>query len=60
MSPFEALYDRKCNTPMSWDNPIERTSIGSDLLKEMEEMMKRIKNSLKVVEIGRKFMQKRT
>jgi hypothetical protein len=21
MSPFEALYGRKCNTPVSWDNP---------------------------------------
>ena len=24
MSPFEALYGRKCNTPMSWDNPIDK------------------------------------
>jgi hypothetical protein len=21
MSPFEALYGRKCNMPVSWDNP---------------------------------------
>jgi hypothetical protein len=21
MSPFEALYGRKCNTPVRWDNP---------------------------------------
>jgi hypothetical protein len=24
MSPFEALYGRKCNTPVSWDDPIDR------------------------------------
>jgi hypothetical protein len=22
MSPFEALYGRKCSTPVSWDNPL--------------------------------------
>jgi hypothetical protein len=43
MSPFEALYDRKCNMPVSWDNPVERTIVGPDLLKKMEEQMERIK-----------------
>jgi hypothetical protein len=37
MSPFEALYGRKCNMPMSWDNPTDRVVVGLDLLKEMEE-----------------------
>jgi hypothetical protein len=37
MSPFEALYGRKCNTPVSWDNPTDRVVIGLDLLREMEE-----------------------
>jgi hypothetical protein len=23
MSSFEALYGRKCNTPVSWDNPTD-------------------------------------
>jgi hypothetical protein len=48
MSPFEALYGRKCNTPMSWDNPIDRAIIGPDFLKEMEEKMTRIRHNLKV------------
>jgi hypothetical protein len=37
MSLFEALYGRKCNTPVSWDNPADRAVIGPDLLKEMED-----------------------
>jgi hypothetical protein len=37
MRPFEALYDRKCSTPVSWVNPTNRALIGSELLKEMEE-----------------------
>jgi hypothetical protein len=37
MSHFEALYGRKCNTLMSWDNPTYRAIVGPYLLKEMEE-----------------------
>jgi hypothetical protein len=48
MSLFEALYDRKCNTPVSWDNPTDKGVVGLDLLKEMQEKMTRIKKNLKV------------
>jgi hypothetical protein len=36
MSPFEALYGIKCNTPVSWDNLADRTVFGPDFLREME------------------------
>jgi hypothetical protein len=39
MIPFEALYGRKCDTPVSWDNPADREVVGTELLKEMEEQM---------------------
>jgi hypothetical protein len=39
MSPFEALYVKKCNTKISWDNPVDRAVVGIDLLREMEEKM---------------------
>jgi hypothetical protein len=48
MSPFEALYGRKCNTLVSWDNPTDRSVVGPELLKEMEEKMLKIKQNLKV------------
>jgi hypothetical protein len=35
MSPFETLYGRKCNTLVSWDNPVDKVVIGIDLLKKM-------------------------
>ena len=28
ISPFEALYGRKCNTPTSWNNPVDRVVRG--------------------------------
>ena len=36
MSPFEILYKNKCNTTVSWDNPVDRVLIGPELLQEME------------------------
>jgi hypothetical protein len=47
MSPFEELHIRKCNTPVSLDNPKNRTIIGIGFLKEMEEKMKMIKWNFK-------------
>jgi hypothetical protein len=47
MSPFEALYGRKCNTPVSWDNPADRAVVGLNLLRKMEEKMIKIKQNLK-------------
>ena len=47
MIPFEALYGRKCNTLVSWDNPADREVLGSELLKDMEDHMVKIKQNLK-------------
>jgi hypothetical protein len=33
MSLFEALCGKKCNTPVSWDNPADRVVVGIELLK---------------------------
>jgi hypothetical protein len=33
LSPFEILYGRKCNTPVSWSNPVNRLMIGPYMLK---------------------------
>jgi hypothetical protein len=56
MIPFEALYGRKCNTLISWDNPIDRAVIRPYLLREMEEKMLKIKHNLKVAQDRKKTM----
>jgi hypothetical protein len=43
MSPFKALYGRKCNTPVSWENTADRAVVGTNLIKKMEEKMPKIK-----------------
>ena len=48
MSPFEALYSKRCNTPVNWDNPADSKVVGPEFLKEMEDQMIKIKQNLKV------------
>jgi hypothetical protein len=50
MSPFKVLYGRPCNTPVSWSNPVNRVTIGPDMLKEMEQQVTQIKQNLKVAQ----------
>jgi hypothetical protein len=56
MSPFEAPYVRRCNTPISWDYPIDKIVVGPKLLREMEDQIMKIKQNLKLPNIGRKAM----
>ena len=54
MSPFEAMYGRKCNTPISWDNPTDRVIVGPELLKHIEDQMVKIKQNIKVAQDKKK------
>ena len=40
ISPFKILYGCKCNTPISWRNPVDRLMLGRSLLKYMELTVK--------------------
>jgi hypothetical protein len=50
MSPFEALYGRKCDTPVSWETPTDRVVLGLDFLKDMEDQVVKIKQNLKAAQ----------
>jgi hypothetical protein len=47
MSPFKALYGRRCNIHVSRDNPAGCAVVGKELLYEMEEMMVKIRKNTK-------------
>ena len=47
MAPFEALYGRRCRTPLSWSQAGERKVFGPDLVTEAEEKVKVIQTNLK-------------
>jgi transposase InsO family protein len=42
MSPFEALYGRKCRTPLMWSEVGECALVGPALIKEAEERVAEI------------------
>jgi hypothetical protein len=50
MMPFEALYGKKCDTPMSQDNLVGKAITRPNFLKEMEKHMIRIRHNLKATQ----------
>ena len=48
MTPYEALYGRKCRTPLCWMKLRERKVIGPDLIQETKEKVKMIRERLKM------------
>jgi hypothetical protein len=47
MSPFEALYGRKCMTPLYWDQIGERQFFGLEIIQEVEEHVWLIRENLR-------------
>ena len=50
MAPFEALYGRRCRTPLMWDEVGDRQLFLQDLIKESKEKVKLIRGRLKVAQ----------
>jgi transposase InsO family protein len=50
MSPFEALYGRKCRTPLMWSEVGECALVGPALIKEAEERVADIREKLKAAQ----------
>jgi hypothetical protein len=42
MAPFEALYGRRCRTPLNWSELGERWFFGVDIVKETEAKARQI------------------
>ena len=50
MSPYETLYGRRCRTPVTWDNPVNRVVLGLELLKEMDQEVVKIRQNMKAAQ----------
>ena len=57
MAPSEALYGRRCRTPLLWDEVGDRQLFGPHLIKESEEKVKLLQDRLKVAQSGRRVLQ---
>jgi hypothetical protein len=46
MAPFEALYGRKCRTPLNWVEPRERRFYDIGFVEEAEEQVRAIQKNM--------------
>ena len=63
MAPFEALYGRKCRTPLNWVEPGERRYYGTDFVNEAEKKVEIIQQHMKAAQSRQKSyadMRRRT
>nr|ASR75330.1 retrotransposon protein [Oryza rufipogon] len=54
MSPNEALFGRRCRTPLMWSETGERVVFGPDIIQEAEEKVRLIRDRLKVAQSRQK------
>jgi hypothetical protein len=54
MAPFEALYGRKCRTPLNWSETGDSQIFGPDILQEAEEKVRMIRDYLKAAQSRQK------
>jgi hypothetical protein len=54
MASFDALYGRRCRTPLNWSEAGERTLFGPDLVKDAKEKVKVIRENLKLAQMRQK------
>jgi len=50
MAPFEALYGRKCRTPLNWVEPGERRDYGIDFVIDAEKKVQIIQQHMKATQ----------
>ena len=48
--PFKILYGRKCNTPITWSNPVDRLMLTPNMFKALELIMKQVQDNLKTAQ----------
>jgi hypothetical protein len=53
-SPFEALYGKKCRTPLHWDQTRGRQFFGPELIQEAEKQVRIIREKLRVAQTRQK------
>jgi hypothetical protein len=54
MAPFEALYGRKCRTPLFWNQTGETQVFGPDVLRNAEKHVRKIRENLRVAQSRQK------
>ena len=60
MSPFEALYGRKCRTPLMWSKVKERSFFGPTKIEDAKEGVTQVRENLRIAQSRQKsYVDKR-
>ncbi|KAL6538163.1 hypothetical protein OROGR_012151 [Orobanche gracilis] len=54
MAPFEALYGRRCRTPLCWHESGERVVLGPEIVRETTEKVKLVREKMKAAQSRQK------
>jgi hypothetical protein len=54
MAPFEALYGRRCRTPLAWSEVGERALFGPAIIEESEEKVEKVRENLRFAQSRQK------
>ena len=50
MAPYEALYGRKCRSPVHWDEVGERKLVGPEILQQTQDVVAKIRERIKTAQ----------
>jgi len=50
MPPFEALYGRKCRSPLCWDEVGERRLLGPEIIEQTIDKVRLVRENLKIAQ----------
>jgi len=50
MAPFEALYGRRCRSPLCWDEVGERRNLGPDVIVQAVDKIRTIQEHLRAAQ----------
>jgi len=56
-APYEALYGRRCRTPICWDEVGERKLSKVKLIDQTNEVITKIRENCERFKIGKRVMQ---
>ena len=53
-TPFEALYGRKCRTPLYWDQVGEKQVFGPEIIEDAEQLVQVVQENLRIAQSRQK------
>jgi len=57
MAPYEALYARRCRTPLCWLEPEENLTLGPEVVQQTTKKVKLIQEMMRIAQSRQKSYQ---